>query len=88
GISRMTKGYIHLLPGFGSGFARIEKNQSRRVLIYVDVAKALAGGIKFYRSPGGMILSPGNELGFLEPGYFERVERVERRLEVVTGWGG
>lgn len=49
---------------------------SSEVLIHVDVAKALAASIKFYLSRNGVILTPGNERGLLEPQFFEKVERV------------
>lgn len=51
--------------------------QSAQVLIYVDVRSAMGDGIKFYRSQNGVVLSPGNQDGFLSSKYFERV--VDRK---------
>ncbi|KAJ3770671.1 KptA family-domain-containing protein [Lentinula raphanica] len=91
GISRMDRNHIHLAQGFENGvgsqvFSGIRK--SSRILIYIDVEKALADGIKFYLSTNGVVLCPGNEFGFLEPKYFQRVERVAKTLEPVHGWDG
>jgi len=48
---------------------------SSQVLIYINVAKAMEDGIKFYLSANGVILTEGNEEGFLLKEYFEKVER-------------
>jgi 2'-phosphotransferase len=47
------------------------------VLIYLDVAKALADGIPLFESTNGVILSPGNASGCVPALYFSRV--VERK---------
>lgn len=44
------------------------------ILIYVDLAKALDDGYKFFISQNGVVLSAGNAEGFLPPQYFLRVE--------------
>ncbi|EFA02080.1 tRNA 2'-phosphotransferase 1 [Tribolium castaneum] len=67
GLSRMSRNHIH----FTRDLALIRKNV--QVLIYIDVAKALSDGIKFYMSSNGVILSPGNEKGILEPKYFWKI---------------
>ncbi|KAJ3982796.1 KptA family-domain-containing protein [Lentinula detonsa] len=89
GISRMTRNHIHLAQGFAEGvdpkvFSGIRK--SSRILIYIDVEKALADGIKFYLSANGVVLCPGDEYGFLEPKYFQRVESVTKTLEPMQEW--
>ncbi|KAJ3969383.1 KptA family-domain-containing protein [Lentinula raphanica] len=91
GISRMNRNHIHLAQGFENGvgsqvFSGIRK--SSRILIYIDIEKALADGIRFYLSTNGVVLCPGNEFGFLEPKYFQRVERVAKTSEPVHGWDG
>lgn len=45
-----------------------------QVLIYIDVSKAIAAGIKFHRSANGVILSEGNDRGFIPPEYFSRID--------------
>jgi 2'-phosphotransferase len=50
--------------------------KSSQILIYIDAAKAMADGIKFYISSNGVILTEGNEEGFLVKEYFLKVERA------------
>ncbi|KAJ3770672.1 hypothetical protein FB446DRAFT_743448 [Lentinula raphanica] len=54
--------------------------------MYIDIEKALADGIRFYLSTNGVVLCPGNEFGFLEPKYFQRVESGENAG--TCAWGG
>ncbi|KAJ4486959.1 KptA family-domain-containing protein [Lentinula lateritia] len=88
GISRMSRNHIHLAQGFAGSdhkvFSGIRKSSG--ILIYIDVKKALADGLKFYLSANGVVLCPGNEFGFLEPKYFERVEKVAKTLKPIEGW--
>jgi 2'-phosphotransferase len=49
--------------------------KNAQVFIYVDLARALADGIQFYKSANGVILSPGNANGVLEPKYFLRIDK-------------
>ena len=58
--------------------------QSSQILIYVDVQKALDAGIKFFLSSNGVVLTEGDERGFLRPEYFARVETVKG--EALPGW--
>lgn len=44
------------------------------ILVYVDIDAALAAGIKFFISENGVILTEGNEQGFLPYTFFKRVE--------------
>ncbi|KAK0491266.1 phosphotransferase KptA/Tpt1 [Armillaria novae-zelandiae] len=96
GISRMTRTHIHLAQGFdtdgvvsGGDISEQETGKthiipgirdSSRILIYINVAKALEAGIKFYLSKNGVVLTPGNESGYLEPQFFHKVERVGRKF--------
>lgn len=50
---------------------------SCEVLISIDTVKALAGGIKFFKSANNVILSPGNEEGFIRPVYFKTAITLE-----------
>lgn len=50
----------------------MRKNSS--VLIYIDIQAALAAGVKFYISENGVILTEGNDKGFLSYEFFKRVE--------------
>ncbi|KAF2657040.1 hypothetical protein K491DRAFT_691407 [Lophiostoma macrostomum CBS 122681] len=55
--------------------------KSSTVLIYVDIDAALESGIKFWLSENGVVLSEGNDEGFLPYEFFKRVEH--RREGVV-----
>lgn len=44
------------------------------VLIYLDLPAALAAGLKFGKSENGVILTDGNENGFVSTKFFKRVE--------------
>jgi len=44
------------------------------IVIYVDIMKALEAGIKFWKSDNGVILTEGDEKGFLGYQFFKRVE--------------
>jgi 2'-phosphotransferase len=49
---------------------------SSQVLIFINLEKALSAGIKFYISSNGVVLTPGDDSGFLSPQFFKRVEQV------------
>lgn len=59
---------------------------SSQVLIYVDLEKALLAGIKFYLSDNGVVLSKGDETGYLQPKFFKRVTRLDG--SPLPGWAG
>jgi 2'-phosphotransferase len=58
---------------------------SSQVLIFVNLEKALAAGIKFYLSSNGVVLTPGNQLGFLETKFFARVEKIRMKKTLLLG---
>lgn len=45
-----------------------------QVMIYIDVPKAMAAGLKFQLSSNGVVLTEGDDKGFISPELFERVE--------------
>jgi len=56
------------------------------VFIYIDAARAMQDGIKFSVSANGVILSTGDEQGYLLPTLFSRVEgRFGEKTKI---WGG
>jgi len=59
---------------------------SSQILIYIDVQKALDSGLEFYLSANGVVLSEGDENGFIAPEYFRRVESANRMP--LPGWEG
>ncbi|KAF8260689.1 KptA family-domain-containing protein [Lactarius quietus] len=83
GLSRMGRNHIHLAQGIpGDGVISGMRN-SAQVLIYIDVQKALDAGITFSLSENGVVLTEGDERGFLSPDYFLRVE--DRRNGPIPG---
>lgn len=63
---------------------------SADIFIYIDLQKALDAGYTFQLSANGVILTPGNEKGFLPPEFFSRVERRigKSGRELLPGWEG
>lgn len=53
--------------------------KSAQVLIYLDVQKALDAGISFSLSENGVVLTEGDERGYLSTTYFLRVEDRQGR---------
>lgn len=70
GLLRMKRNHIHFASGMN---AMSGVRNSSNIFIYADLQKALADGIKFYVSENGVILTPGNNNGVLEPKYFKAV---------------
>jgi len=57
---------------------------SSQILIYIDIEKAIEGGLKFWLSANGVILSEGDENGYLSRQYFQKV--VDVRHGELKGW--
>lgn len=53
--------------------------KSSQIFIFVNVQKAIDAGIKFYLSANGVVLTEGDERGFLSPEFFSRVETADRK---------
>ncbi|CAE6455958.1 unnamed protein product [Rhizoctonia solani] len=82
GLSRMRRNHIHLASGRpgASGVISGMRNSSQ-ILIFIDIAAAMAGGILFHLSANGVILTAGDSKGLIPPNYFSSVER-----KVDAGW--
>ncbi|KAJ7173551.1 phosphotransferase KptA/Tpt1 [Mycena filopes] len=86
GLSRMSRNHIHLAQGFvGNGGVISGMRSSSQVLIFIDVARALEAEIPFYLSSNGVVLTPGNDSGYLDPQFFSQVERVSDG-QPILGW--
>ncbi|KAJ7663803.1 phosphotransferase KptA/Tpt1 [Mycena polygramma] len=83
GLSRMTRNHIHLAQGVVGDVISMRK--SSQVLVFIDVARALDANIKFYLSSNGVVLTPGNNKGFLEPRFFSKVQSVGGR-KLIPVW--
>jgi 2'-phosphotransferase len=57
---------------------------SAQVLIYIDVQKTIDAGITLSLSENGVVLTEGDERGFLSPEFFLRVE--DRQRGPIPGW--
>ncbi|XP_034954392.1 tRNA 2'-phosphotransferase 1 isoform X2 [Zootoca vivipara] len=80
GLSRMGRTHIHLAPGLpGDGAVRSGMRSNCDMAIVIDVARALADGITFYRSANEVILTPGDANGLLLPCYFKEVLQLKPR---------
>jgi 2'-phosphotransferase len=77
GLSKMKRNHIHMAQGLpGEGVISGMRLRSE-VLIYIDVEKALAAGLKFYLSSNGVVLSEGDARGFIRPEFFQKVTNPE-----------
>ncbi|KAI8985531.1 KptA family-domain-containing protein [Trametes punicea] len=86
GLSKMTRNHIHLAQGVAGSGVISGMRSSSQILIYVDVQKAIDAGIKFYISANGVVLTDGDERGFLHPSFFSRVETADGKP--LPGWDG
>ncbi|KAL5536819.1 TPT1 [Sanghuangporus sanghuang] len=89
GLSPMKRTHIHLAQHIshikGMKATPGLRNKSQ-VLIYVDLDKAIRAGIHFYLSANGVVLTKGDETGFLRPEYFQRV--TDALGSPLPGWSG
>jgi len=73
GLNKMERTHIHMATGFPNDSQVISGARgSSEVFIIIDMKKALADGIEFYRSANGVILTSGVN-GILEPKYFKDI---------------
>lgn len=73
GLNKMTRTHIHMASGFPNDTHIISGARgSANVFIIIDMEKALADGIEFYRSANDVILTEGVN-GILEPKYFKDI---------------
>jgi 2'-phosphotransferase len=74
GLSKMTRNHIHFAVGTpGESHVISGMRSSCQVLVYVDIAAALADGVDFFLSENHVVLSGGNAEGFILPKYFKAV---------------
>jgi 2'-phosphotransferase len=61
--------------------------KSSQILIFINVQKALDAGIEFHLSDNGVVLTEGDERGYLKTEFFARVEDAKTK-KAVEGWEG
>ena len=78
GLSRMARKHIHMSSQH-KGSKNIISGMRKRsnVMIYIDLDKAIAAGIKFYISTNQVILSEGNEQGMIPLEFFKDVKFLD-----------
>lgn len=69
----MNRIHIHFANGLPSDNVISGVRNNVEIVIYLNIIKALESNLKFYRSPNGVILSPGNADGIIEPKFFSKV---------------
>ncbi|EJD52917.1 hypothetical protein AURDEDRAFT_119742 [Auricularia subglabra TFB-10046 SS5] len=78
GLSRMNRQHIHFAQGLPNDEGVISgMRKSCSVLIFVDLAKAMRAGHTFYLSMNGVVLTAGDDKGFLPREFFSRVEATK-----------
>lgn len=89
GLSKMNRNHIHFAIGTpGESHVISGMRSSCQVLIYVDVAKALADGLDFFISENNVVLSGGNADGFIPTTYFRAVLDAETNQPFDTDFPG
>jgi 2'-phosphotransferase len=75
GLSRMARNHIHFAVGLPSTKGDVISGMrgNCEVAVYLDVPAALQSGIKLYRSENGVLLSPGDASGSIQPGLLTKV---------------
>ncbi|XP_066959069.1 tRNA 2'-phosphotransferase 1-like isoform X2 [Macrobrachium rosenbergii] len=74
GLRRMNRNHVHFTsktPDEVAGVSGIRK--SCQMYVYINLSKALEGGLKFFRSANDVILCPGNHEGIVPTEYFLKV---------------
>ncbi|KAJ7065380.1 KptA family-domain-containing protein [Mycena amicta] len=82
GLSRMARNHIHLAQGF-VGDVISGMRSSSQILVFIDVKRALDAGVQFYLSSNGVVLTPGNDKGLLEPQFFSDVKHANSKNDSV-----
>jgi len=82
GLNKMGRQHIHFAIGLPKDDHVISgMRKTCQVLVYVDVAAALALGIKFYKSENGVLLSEGIN-GVIPPCCFKQVVNVQTQENI------
>ncbi|KAH8083386.1 Coiled-coil domain-containing protein 93 [Aureococcus anophagefferens] len=69
GLNRMKRRHVHFAAAVDASKVISGMRRTAEVLVYLDAAKAVAAGLKLYRSANGVLLSPGDERGVVSPAF-------------------
>ncbi|KAG9001210.1 hypothetical protein FRB90_011656 [Tulasnella sp. 427] len=87
GLSKMARNHIHMAKGLSDDKTVISgMRKTATVFIFINVEAAMAEGIEFGLSANGVILSSGNDKGFIPPYLFQRV--IARIGGKMKRWNG
>lgn len=76
GLNKMGRTHIHFAHGTLADRTVISgMRKTSNIMIFINVAKAMSDGIKFYKSSNGVILSEGIN-GVIDIKYFSKIEFV------------
>lgn len=87
GLKKMGRNHIHMSTGLPEDKQGVISGMRKdaEVLIYVDIQQSLKdGGLLWWLSDNGVVLTEGDENGVLSTKYFKKV--VGRKLDVGTLW--
>jgi len=85
GLSKMKRNHIHLAQNVVGEGVISGMRHSAKILIYIDVQKALDAGIEFWFSENGVVLTEGDHRGILTQKFFRKVVDVSTGKEL-EGW--
>lgn len=70
----MNRNHIHFAPGLPKeGNVISGMRRTCQIYIFIDLNSALSSGLKFYKSSNEVILSPGDDNGFISTKHFLKV---------------
>jgi len=86
GLKKMTRNHIHFSTGLPEDKQGVISGMRKdaEILIYVDIKKSLEDGLLWWISENGVVLTEGDENGFLGTKYWQKV--VGRKEDVGTLW--
>jgi 2'-phosphotransferase len=88
GLKKMTRNHIHFSTGLPedkkSGVISGMRNDAE-ILIYIDIERSMQdGGVKWWMSDNGVVLTEGDENGILSTRYFKKV--IGRKEDLGVLW--
>ncbi|XP_029649910.1 tRNA 2'-phosphotransferase 1 [Octopus sinensis] len=85
GLSKMRRMHIHFAIG-EPGDPRVISGMPpySDIIIYLNLNLALRDGLKFFLSENKVILTEGDEYGFIKPKYFQKV--IDKRTGSLLTW--